>query len=186
MLSHRTQPGAYIFVADQFPPKDGHTVSFLHQPTRVITGAERLAKTTGAVVVYAGGGRPLCHHGEIHGAAGRRHPRNAAALALVAPPLEAAIVTVLPAASTEFWPGKPTFCLRARSNRSSTTAPCTPACRGNCCRRRWAGQWFYALCLRGRSHTAPCLLWVCIGGCRSPAFHCRGTGSWGRPADGPF
>lgn len=53
MLTNRAQPGAYIFVADQFPSQEEHTISFLHQPTRVITGAERLARTTGAVVVYA-------------------------------------------------------------------------------------------------------------------------------------
>ncbi len=53
MLTKKTQAGAYILVSDQFPPHEAHTVRFLHQPTRVITGAERLAKTTGAVVVYA-------------------------------------------------------------------------------------------------------------------------------------
>lgn len=53
MLTTRGPKGAYIFVADQFPPQEAHTLSFLHQPTRVITGAERLAKTTGAAVVYA-------------------------------------------------------------------------------------------------------------------------------------
>jgi KDO2-lipid IV(A) lauroyltransferase len=53
MLTRHAQAGAYIFVADQFPSQEGHTVRFLHQPTQVITGAERLAKTTGAAVVYA-------------------------------------------------------------------------------------------------------------------------------------
>ncbi|RPE05948.1 lipid A biosynthesis acyltransferase [Chitinophaga lutea] len=53
MLTKKAQAGAYILVSDQFPPNEAHTVRFLHQPTRVITGAERLAKTTGATVVYA-------------------------------------------------------------------------------------------------------------------------------------
>ncbi|MGN7723516.1 lysophospholipid acyltransferase family protein [Chitinophaga sp. 22620] len=53
MLAAKHQPGAYIFVADQCPGKEAHTVDFLQQPTPVITGAERLAKITDAVVLYA-------------------------------------------------------------------------------------------------------------------------------------
>ncbi|WP_162946182.1 lysophospholipid acyltransferase family protein [Chitinophaga barathri] len=53
MLTARNKAGAYIFVADQCPGKEAHTVDFLRQPTPVITGAERLAKTTDAVVLYA-------------------------------------------------------------------------------------------------------------------------------------
>ncbi|WP_160715518.1 lysophospholipid acyltransferase family protein [Chitinophaga solisilvae] len=48
------KPGAYIFISDQSPAKGGkYIVNFLNQPTRVITGAERLARATDAVVVYA-------------------------------------------------------------------------------------------------------------------------------------
>lgn len=63
MLANRQEGGAYILVSDQFPPGETHTVSFLHQDTRVITGAERLAKTTGAVVLYASVKKPADHAG---------------------------------------------------------------------------------------------------------------------------
>lgn len=54
MLTHQHIPGAYIFVADQSPAKGAqHQVQFLHQPTSVLTGAERLAVAMDAVVVYA-------------------------------------------------------------------------------------------------------------------------------------
>ncbi|NML40594.1 lysophospholipid acyltransferase family protein [Chitinophaga sp. G-6-1-13] len=52
-LLHHSVPGAYIFIADQSAPHSKHVVDFLHQPTRVITGAERLAKAVDAAVVYA-------------------------------------------------------------------------------------------------------------------------------------
>ncbi|MBO9153998.1 lysophospholipid acyltransferase family protein [Chitinophaga sp. GCM10012297] len=53
MLASRDCAGAYIFVADQCPGNGAHTIDFLRQPTPVITGAERLARATGAVVLYA-------------------------------------------------------------------------------------------------------------------------------------
>ncbi|WP_212005477.1 lysophospholipid acyltransferase family protein [Chitinophaga sp. HK235] len=53
MLQRRLPPGAYIFVSDQSPPHCKHIVDFLHQPTSVITGTERLARATNAVVLYA-------------------------------------------------------------------------------------------------------------------------------------
>lgn len=53
MLAAAGRPGAYIFVADQCPGDGAHTIDFLRQPTPVITGAERLARATGAVVLYA-------------------------------------------------------------------------------------------------------------------------------------
>lgn len=52
LLQHSV-PGAYIFIADQSAPNSHHVVDFLHQPTRVITGTERLAKAVDAAVVYA-------------------------------------------------------------------------------------------------------------------------------------
>lgn len=53
LLQRRLPPGAYVFVADQSPSQGKHVVDFLHQPTPVITGTERLAKAVDAAVVYA-------------------------------------------------------------------------------------------------------------------------------------
>lgn len=53
LLHRRQPPGAYIFIADQSPPQGKHVVDFLHQPTPVITGTERLAKAVDAAVIYA-------------------------------------------------------------------------------------------------------------------------------------
>ena len=54
MHANRERPGAYIFVSDQSPSQENRfTMDFLHQPTNVITGAERIAKKLDAVVVYA-------------------------------------------------------------------------------------------------------------------------------------
>ncbi|MBC9934249.1 lysophospholipid acyltransferase family protein [Chitinophaga qingshengii] len=53
LLQRKPPPGVYIFIADQSPPQRKHVVDFLHQPTPVITGTERLAKAVDAVVVYA-------------------------------------------------------------------------------------------------------------------------------------
>lgn len=53
LLQHHVPPGAYIFIADQSTPHSKYVVDFLHQPTRVITGTERLARAVDAAVVYA-------------------------------------------------------------------------------------------------------------------------------------
>lgn len=54
MLSHRNNPNAYIFIADQSPAVEtGCETDFLHQPTRLFTGAEQLARSLDAVVIYA-------------------------------------------------------------------------------------------------------------------------------------
>lgn len=54
MLSHRNDPNAYIFIADQSPAtKARYKTDFLHQPTGLFTGAEQLAKSLDAVVIYA-------------------------------------------------------------------------------------------------------------------------------------
>ncbi|HVI46426.1 MAG TPA: lysophospholipid acyltransferase family protein [Chitinophaga sp.] len=48
------RPATYIFIADQSPAQGSRfTTDFLHQRTVVITGAERLARATDAVVLYA-------------------------------------------------------------------------------------------------------------------------------------
>lgn len=53
MLLHRDQPGVYIFISDQSPPVGAKCkVDFLHQPTSLFTGAEKLAKALDAVVMY--------------------------------------------------------------------------------------------------------------------------------------
>jgi len=54
MLLHKNNPQAYLFVADQSPTAQSKCqVEFLHQPTHMFTGAERLAIATDAVVLYA-------------------------------------------------------------------------------------------------------------------------------------
>jgi KDO2-lipid IV(A) lauroyltransferase len=54
MLMNKDNPKAYIFIADQCPSVQSKCqVDFLHQTTRMFTGAERLAIATDAVVVYA-------------------------------------------------------------------------------------------------------------------------------------
>lgn len=54
MLSHRDHPNAYIFIADQSPSvRVKYETDFLHQPTGLFTGAEQLAKSLDAVVIYA-------------------------------------------------------------------------------------------------------------------------------------
>lgn len=58
MLSHRDHPNAYIFIADQSPAvRAKYETDFLHQPTRLFTGAEQLAKSLDAVVIYASVGK---------------------------------------------------------------------------------------------------------------------------------
>lgn len=53
MLLHRDQPSVYIFISDQSPPRGAQCkVDFLHQPTSLFTGAEKLAKALDAVVMY--------------------------------------------------------------------------------------------------------------------------------------
>lgn len=53
MLLHRDQPNVYIFIADQSPPPGTRCqVDFLHQPTSLFTGAEKLAKALDAAVMY--------------------------------------------------------------------------------------------------------------------------------------
>lgn len=53
MLLHRDQPSVYIFIADQSPPPGAKCkVDFLHQPTSLFAGAEKLAKALDAVVLY--------------------------------------------------------------------------------------------------------------------------------------
>ncbi len=54
MLLHKNNPQAYLFLADQAPGVQSKCqVAFMHQPTRMFTGAERLAIATDAVVIYA-------------------------------------------------------------------------------------------------------------------------------------
>lgn len=54
MLSQRDHPNAYIFIADQSPSvRAKYETDFLHQPTGLFTGAEQLAKSLDAVVIYA-------------------------------------------------------------------------------------------------------------------------------------
>lgn len=54
MLSNRHRPGAYVFIADQSPVIRARCkTDFLHQPTALPTGAEQLARSTDAVVLYA-------------------------------------------------------------------------------------------------------------------------------------
>jgi KDO2-lipid IV(A) lauroyltransferase len=54
MLSNRDHPNAYIFIADQSPSaRARYKTDFLHQRTGLFTGAEQLAKSLDAVVVYA-------------------------------------------------------------------------------------------------------------------------------------
>ncbi|PWV56583.1 KDO2-lipid IV(A) lauroyltransferase [Chitinophaga sp. S165] len=54
MLSHRDHPNTYIFIADQSPSvRAKYKTDFLHQPTGLFTGAEQLAKSLDAVVIYA-------------------------------------------------------------------------------------------------------------------------------------
>ncbi|MBW8687408.1 lysophospholipid acyltransferase family protein [Chitinophaga sp. B61] len=54
MLSNRDQPNAYVFIADQSPAaRPRYQTDFLHQPTGLFTGAEHLARSLDAVVLYA-------------------------------------------------------------------------------------------------------------------------------------
>lgn len=54
MLSNRHHPGAYVFIADQSPLARARCqTDFLHQSTRLFTGAEQLARSLDAVVLYA-------------------------------------------------------------------------------------------------------------------------------------
>ena len=54
MLSNRQHPNAYVFIADQSPVvKPRYQTHFLHQPTGLFTGAEQLARSLDAVVLYA-------------------------------------------------------------------------------------------------------------------------------------
>jgi Kdo2-lipid IVA lauroyltransferase/acyltransferase len=54
MLSNRNHPNAYVFIADQSPAvRPRYQTDFLHQPTGLFTGAEQLARSLDAVVLYA-------------------------------------------------------------------------------------------------------------------------------------
>ncbi|MCW3466334.1 lysophospholipid acyltransferase family protein [Chitinophaga nivalis] len=54
MLSNRKKASTYVMISDQSPARKAEClVNFLHQPTHVLTGAERLATALDAVVVYA-------------------------------------------------------------------------------------------------------------------------------------
>ncbi|SDL56764.1 lysophospholipid acyltransferase family protein [Pedobacter antarcticus] len=53
LLRQTRQPQFSLFIADQFPGKQAKCqVDFLHQPTLMFNGAEKLARATNAVVVY--------------------------------------------------------------------------------------------------------------------------------------
>lgn len=54
MLSNRQHPNAYVFIADQSPVvRPRYQTHFLHQSTGLFTGAEQLARSLDAVVLYA-------------------------------------------------------------------------------------------------------------------------------------
>jgi KDO2-lipid IV(A) lauroyltransferase len=54
MLSNRQHPNAYVFIADQSPvDRPRYQTHFLHQSTGLFTGAEQLARSLDAVVLYA-------------------------------------------------------------------------------------------------------------------------------------
>ncbi|MBO9636957.1 MAG: lysophospholipid acyltransferase family protein [Siphonobacter aquaeclarae] len=54
MLTHRDRPQAYFFIADQSPaPGSRCCIDFLNQRTLMFEGAEKLAGSIGAVVLYA-------------------------------------------------------------------------------------------------------------------------------------
>lgn len=53
LLKYKDQPQLSIFIADQFPGVSvQNKFDFLHQPTQMFNGAEKLAHATNAVVVY--------------------------------------------------------------------------------------------------------------------------------------
>lgn len=53
-LSNKNQPSLYLFPADQCPPDVDakYRFNFLHQQTSWFSGVEKLARATGAFVVY--------------------------------------------------------------------------------------------------------------------------------------
>jgi KDO2-lipid IV(A) lauroyltransferase len=54
VIANRDNPGVYLFLADQCPrvATVNYQFTFLHQRTAVFAGVEKLARATGAVVVY--------------------------------------------------------------------------------------------------------------------------------------
>jgi KDO2-lipid IV(A) lauroyltransferase len=54
LVANKENPSVYLFLADQCPRGEKGVIrcDFLHQETRVFPGIERLARATGAVVVY--------------------------------------------------------------------------------------------------------------------------------------
>lgn len=53
LLKQQHEPQLSIFIADQFPGFSTYEqFNFLHQPTQMFNGAEKLAKTVNAVVIY--------------------------------------------------------------------------------------------------------------------------------------
>lgn len=54
LLSKKAGPAMYLFIADQCPGKvdEKYRMEFLHQPTAMFSGAEKLSKAGDAVVVY--------------------------------------------------------------------------------------------------------------------------------------
>ena len=53
MVSHKSEPWMYTFIADQSPlPGSRYCVDFLHQPTLMMNGPEQLARSMNCAVVY--------------------------------------------------------------------------------------------------------------------------------------
>ncbi|MBZ4192609.1 lysophospholipid acyltransferase family protein [Niabella beijingensis] len=66
MLQHKQDPALYLFIADQSPDPDARCrVEFMHQSTLMFNGAEKLARATGAAVVYLELNRTSEKHWEV-------------------------------------------------------------------------------------------------------------------------